>query len=104
MNQKETFNGTVKNNDLDLLVRFYCGDDLVHLRKHLWTEDIEWWMVKCDSPVGRRQPSQTYLLVFCCSLFLTFHVCLLILLFLLIPAEVVFFLHFRHADPWGGPR
>jgi len=46
MNQKETFNGTIKNHHLNLLISFECRDDLVHLREHLRTEDVERRMVK----------------------------------------------------------
>src|SRR5256885_12117277 len=75
VNQKETFNSTVKNNHLNLLVSFDCGDDLVHLRKHLRTEDVERRMVNGDSPILRRAPGQTYLSSLCCCVI--FHVCCL---------------------------
>src|ERR1700722_8978980 len=55
MNQKETFNSTVKDHDLNLLVSFDCRDDLVHLRKHLRIEDAKRWMVERHSPIMGRE-------------------------------------------------
>src|SRR5258708_32276594 len=79
MNQKETFNGTVKDHHLDLLVRFERRDDLVHLRKHLRAEDVERRVVKRDSPILGRALGHTYLSVLCCCEIVIFHVgCLLI--------------------------
>src|ERR1700694_728098 len=66
MNQKETFNGTIKNHHLNLLVSFECRDDLVHLRKHLRTEDVERRVVKRDSPILGRALSHTHLSILCC--------------------------------------
>src|SRR5258707_4310560 len=74
MNQKETFNGTIKNRHLNLLVSFDCRDDLVHLRKHLRTEDVERRMVKRDSPILGRALGQTYLSSLCGCVILIFHV------------------------------
>src|SRR6266481_4546671 len=79
MNQKETFNSTVKNHHLNLLVSFDCRDDLVYLRKHLRTENIERRAVKRDSPVLGRAPGQTYLSLSCCVI-LIFHVCCLLII------------------------
>src|ERR1700751_900634 len=82
MNQKETFNGTVKNHHLDLLVSFEGSDDLVHLRKHLGTEDVERRVVKRDSPILRRSPGYVDLSILCRCELVIFHAgCLLILLF-----------------------
>src|SRR5229473_4308467 len=82
MNQKEPFNRTVKNHDLNLLVSFDCRDDLVHLRKHLRTEDVERRVVKRDSPILGRALGYTYLSILCCCEILIFHVgCLLIIWF-----------------------
>src|ERR1700730_4922825 len=82
MNQKETFNGTVKNHHLNLLVSFECRDDLVHLRKHLRTEDVERRVVERDSPVFGRALGHSDLSIRCCCEIVIFHVgCLLILLF-----------------------
>src|SRR3989449_11113319 len=79
MNEKETFNRTVKNHHLNLLVSFDCRDDLVHLRKHLRTEDVERRGVKRDSPILGRAPGQTYLSNLTCCVILIFHVyCVLI--------------------------
>src|SRR5215510_10540438 len=65
MNQKETFNSAVKHHHLNLLVRFDCRDDLVHLRKHLWTEDVERRMVNRDPPILGRAPRKTDLPSIC---------------------------------------
>src|SRR6266446_3200997 len=77
MNEKETFNSTVKNHHLNLLVSFDCRDDPVHLRKHLRTEDVERRVVKRDSPIFGRAPGQTYLRSLCCCVILILHVCCL---------------------------
>src|SRR5450631_4231088 len=82
MNQKETFNGTIKNHHLNLLVSFECRDDLVHLRKHLGTEDVERRVVKRDSPILGRALGHSYLSILCCCESVIFHVgCLLIISF-----------------------
>src|SRR6266481_8111378 len=78
MNQKETFNSTVKDHHLNLLVSFNCCDDLVHLRKHLRTEDVERRVVKRDSPILGRALGQMYLSSLCCCVILIFHVCCLL--------------------------
>src|SRR2546423_12358756 len=79
MNQKETFNGTIKNHRLNLLVSFECRDDLVYLRKHLGTEDVERRVVERDSPILGRALGHTYLSILCCCESLIFHAgCLLI--------------------------
>src|SRR6476646_4685954 len=80
MNQKETFDCTVKDHHLNLLVSFDCRDDLVHLRKHLRTEDVERRVVKRDSPILGRAPGQTYLGSLCCCAILIFHVCCLLII------------------------
>src|ERR1700693_871001 len=80
MNQKEPLNSTVKNHHLNLLVSFDCRDDLVHLRKHLRTEDVERRMVKRDSPILGRAPVQTYLSSLCCCVILVFHVRFLLII------------------------
>src|SRR5256712_1762433 len=80
MNQKETFNGTVENHHLNLPVSFECCDDLVHLRKHLRTEDVERRVVKRDSPILGRAPGQTYLISLCCCVILIFHGCCLLII------------------------
>src|SRR5713101_1550832 len=82
MNQKEPFNRTVKNHHLNLLVSFDCRDDLVHLRKHLRTEDVERRVVKRDSPILGRALGYTYLSILCCCEIVIFLVgCLLIIWF-----------------------
>src|SRR6266436_558540 len=82
VNQKEAFNGTVKNHHLNLLVSFECRDDIVHLWKHFRTEDVERRVVERDSPILGRTLGHTYLSILCCCEILIFHVgCLLILLF-----------------------
>src|SRR5258706_9660403 len=80
MNHEETFNRTIKDDHLDLLVGFDCSDDLVHLRKHLRTEDIERRVVNRDSPILGRAPGQTYLSSLCCCVTLIFHCCFLLLI------------------------
>src|SRR5450755_4369212 len=80
MNQKETFNSAVKDHHLNLLVSFDCRDDLVHLRKHLGSEDVERRMVNRDSPILGRAPGQTYLSSLCCRVILIFHVCCLLII------------------------
>src|SRR5260370_14102104 len=77
MNKKNTFNSTVKNHHLSLLVCPDCRDDLVHLRKHLRTEDVERRVVNRDSPILGRAPGQTYLSSLCCCVTFIFHGCCL---------------------------
>src|SRR5258707_11512801 len=79
MNQKETFNSAVKDHHLNLVVSFNCRDDLVHLRKHLRTEDVERRVVKRDSPILGRAPGQTYLSSLSCCVLLIFHGCCLLI-------------------------
>src|SRR3989442_16006272 len=82
MNQKEPLDRTVKDHHLDLLVSFDCRNDLVHLRKHLRTEDVERRVGKSDSPILGRAPGQTYLSSFTFCVTLIFPCCcLLIILF-----------------------
>src|SRR6267378_4684148 len=82
MNQKEPLDRTVKDHHLDLLVSFDCRNHLVHLRKHLRTEDVERRVVKRDSPILGRALGHTYLSILCCCEIVIFHAgCLLILLF-----------------------
>src|SRR5882724_12054703 len=82
MNQKETFNGTVENHHLNLPVSFECCDDLVHLRKHLRTEDVERRVVKRHSPILGRALGHSYLSILCCCEIVICHVgCLLIIRF-----------------------
>src|SRR5712671_5519857 len=78
MNQEKTFNGTVKDNHLNLLVSFNCREDLVHLRKHFGAEDVERWVVKGDCPILGRALGQTYLTRLCCCVILILHVCFLL--------------------------
>src|SRR6266478_204422 len=80
MNQKETFDGAVKDNHLDSVVSFDCRDDLVHLRKHFGAEDVEGRVVKRDSPILGRATGQTYLRNLCCYETLIFHVCCLLII------------------------
>src|SRR6266849_8077406 len=75
MNQKESFDCTVQDHDLNLLVSFDRRDDLVHLRKHLRTEDVERGVVKRDSPILGRALVQTYLTNLCCCVIFILHVC-----------------------------
>src|ERR1700746_3566047 len=77
MNQKETFNSTVEDHHLNLLVSFDSRDDLVHLRKHLRTEDVERRVIECDTPILGRPLGQTYLSPLCSCVTLILHVCCL---------------------------
>src|SRR6266481_4068126 len=88
MNQKETFNGTIKNHHLNLLVSFECRDDLAHLRKHLRTEDVERRVVKRDSPILGRALGHTYLSILCCCEIVIFHAWLSPYSFVLVGAFV----------------
>src|ERR1700676_2460529 len=83
MNQKEPFDGAVKDNHLNSLVSFNCRDDLVHLRKHFGAEDVERWAVKRDSPILGRALGQTYLRSLCCCVILILHVCCLLSILIL---------------------
>src|SRR5262249_45396490 len=74
MNQKETFNSAVKHHHLNLLVRFDCRDDIVHLRKHLWHEDVRRRVRNRDSPIFGRAPRKTDLPSICCRVVPTVHV------------------------------
>src|SRR2546426_11050824 len=98
MNQKKTFNGTVKDNHLNLLVSFNCRDDLVHLRKHFGAEDVEWRVIKRDSPIFGRAPGGTYLwsLFFCVILILHVFCFLSILIYVCFLFWVVFQGRFWH--------
>src|SRR5215510_6756619 len=79
MNQKEPFDRTVTNHHLNLLISLDCRKNLLHLRKHLWTEDVERRVVNRDSPIFERTLGQTYLSSLCCDVILIFHVCCLLL-------------------------
>src|SRR5258707_14958918 len=62
MSQKESFDGAVKDNYFDVLVRFDRRDDLVELRNGVRTENIERRMVNGYSPIVGRAPRKMYLL------------------------------------------
>src|SRR5262245_54201577 len=82
MSQKETFNSAVKDHDFDMLVSFEFRDDLVQLWNGFRTKDVERRVVKCDSPIRGRAPSQPYLRGLCCWRILVFHfLCPLSILF-----------------------
>src|SRR5438445_13029041 len=97
MNQKETFDGAVKDNHLNSVVSFDCRDDLVHLRKHFGAEDVERWVVKRDSPILGRARGQRYLRSLCGCVILTFHVCSF--LFFLVPRWFLLWVHFTGQLP-----
>src|SRR5450432_1435077 len=80
MNQKESFDCTVKDHHLHSLVSFDRRDDLVHLRKHLRTEDVERRSGKRDSPILVRALCQTYLSSLTCCVILIFHGCCLLII------------------------
>src|SRR6267142_6184861 len=62
MSQKESFDGAVKDNYFDGLVRFDRRDDLIELRNGVRTENIERRMVNGYSPIVGRAPRKMYLL------------------------------------------
>src|SRR6266550_4549965 len=62
MSQKESFDGAVKDNYFDGLVRFDRPDDLIELRNGVRTENIERRMVNGYSPIVGRAPGKMYLL------------------------------------------
>src|SRR5258705_2106560 len=62
MSQKEAFDGAVKDNYLEVLVRFDRRDDLIELRNGVWTENVERRMVNGYSPIVGRAPRKMYLL------------------------------------------
>src|SRR5882762_1459655 len=62
MSQKESFDGAVKDNYFDGLVRFDRRDDLIELRNSVRTENIERRMVNGYSPIVGRAPRKMYLL------------------------------------------
>src|ERR1700694_5009287 len=62
MSQKESFDGAVKDNYFDVLVRFDRRDDLIELWNGVWTENIERRMVNGYSPIVGRAPRKMYLL------------------------------------------
>ena len=62
MSQKESFDGAVKDNYFDVLVRFDRGDDLIELRNGVRIENIEWRMINGYSSIVGRAPRKMYLL------------------------------------------
>src|SRR5258705_4041087 len=62
MSQKEAFDGAVKDNYLEVLVRFDRRDDLIELRNCVRTENIERRMVNGYAPIVGRAPRKMYLL------------------------------------------
>src|SRR5712664_591794 len=62
MSQKESFDGAVKDNYFDGLVRFDRRDDLIEFWNGVRTENIEWRMVNGYSPIVGRAPRKMYLL------------------------------------------
>jgi hypothetical protein len=57
--QEEAINGTVEDDNLDMLIRFERGDDLVQRRNHLRPEDIQGRVIDGRPPVGGRAPFET---------------------------------------------
>src|SRR5438105_8709031 len=74
MGQKESFDGAVKDNYFDGLVRFDRRDDLIELRNGVRTENIERRMVNGYSPIVGRAPRKMYLLCACFLVSCAFHV------------------------------
>src|SRR5712664_3690787 len=62
MSQKESFDGAVKDNYFDGLVRFDRRDDLIEFWNGVRTENIERRMVNGYSPIVGRAPRKMYLL------------------------------------------
>src|SRR6266850_6500248 len=62
MSQKESFDGAVKDNYFDGLVRFDRRDDLIELRNGVRSENIERRMINGYSPIVGRAPRKMYLL------------------------------------------
>src|SRR2546425_2825072 len=62
MSQKESFDGAVKDNYFDGLVRFDRRDDLIELRNGVRSENIERRMVNGYSPIVGRAPRKMHLL------------------------------------------
>src|SRR6267142_539665 len=62
MSQKESFDGAVKDNYFDVLVRFDRRDDLIELRNGVRSENVERRMINGYSPIVGRAPRKMYLL------------------------------------------
>jgi len=52
MRQEESIHGTVKDDDLNLLVSFQRSYDLVELWNCLWAKDVERRMIKRHALIG----------------------------------------------------
>jgi len=66
MNQKETFDSTVKNHHLNPLVSFDAVMISFTCGSISGPKMFERWVVKRDSPILGRAPDQTYLWSLCC--------------------------------------
>ena len=52
--QEKSINGTVEDQDLDLLVSLHGRHDLSKFANELWAHDIQWRIVDRDPPIGAR--------------------------------------------------
>ena len=52
--EEKSFNGTVEDQDLDLLVSLDGRDDLPELANELWAHDVQRRIVERDPPIGAR--------------------------------------------------
>jgi hypothetical protein len=62
MRKEEALDGAIEHNDLHMLIRFDCGDDLVELRDLLWSEDVQRRDIECHAPVRWQAPLKPDLL------------------------------------------
>ncbi|HZN79802.1 MAG TPA: hypothetical protein VFC01_08975 [Mycobacterium sp.] len=53
MRKEEAVHGTVKDDDLDLLVSLDRCDDFIELRNTFWPKDIQRWQIERNSSVRR---------------------------------------------------
>src|SRR6516162_3606593 len=58
--QEESIDGTVKHDNLDLLIRLERRDDLVELGNRFRAEDVERRVIKRHTPVRGRSARQKY--------------------------------------------
>jgi hypothetical protein len=62
MRKEEALHGAIEHNDLHMLIRLDCGDDLVELRDLLWSEDVQRRDIECHAPVRWQAPLKPDLL------------------------------------------
>jgi hypothetical protein len=59
MCEEEALDGAIEDNDPHMLVGLERDDDLVELRDRFGSENIERWMIECNSPIRRQAPFET---------------------------------------------